>query len=133
MCHIILSIQEDIAEVQEQMEFFYLMSQAYLCFTSANHPLEHSFSLSFFLFFIICLTLWLHLRGWNSLSFCNQNQQVLNIFSCNLKDSVVIPTMHLLSHGAFLLLTMRMLFCSSKRIMDFLKQASAFFLFQTYF
>lgn len=109
MCHIILSIQEDIAAVQEQMESFFLISQAYLCFTSENHSLEHCFP---FIFFITCLTLWLHLRKRNSLSYYNQNQQFLNIFSCNFKDSAAIPTMHLLSHDAFLLLTMRMLFCS---------------------
>lgn len=43
MGHIILRIQEDIAEVQEEMESFFLLSQTYLCFTSANHPLEHCF------------------------------------------------------------------------------------------
>lgn len=125
MCHVILSIQEDIAEVREQMESFFLLSQANLCFTSANHPLEHCSSL---FFFVTRPTLWLHLRGWISMSYYNQNEQFLNIFFSNLKDSAVIPTMHLLSHGAFLLLIMRMLFCSSNGIMDFLKQVAPFFL-----
>lgn len=63
------------------------------------------------------------------MSYYNQNQQFLNIFFSNLEDSAVIPTMHLLSHGAFLLLTVRMLFCSSNGIMDFLKQVAPFFFF----
>lgn len=88
-------------------------------------------------FLIAHPTLWLHLRGWISTSYYNQNQQFLNIFFCNLKNSAVIPTMHLLSHGAFLLLTIRMLFCSSNGIMDFLEQVAPFFFFflvnKTYF